>query len=83
VEITGPGTFTGNQAWVGMSLARLFHATGETKYLDGALRIAEWIQANTADMVRAPFGYTGGQLDDGTSLTWKSTEHNSDISGFF
>jgi hypothetical protein len=83
VEITGPGTFTGNQAWVGMALARLFHATGETRYLDGALRIAEWIQTNTADMIRAPYGYTGGQVDDGTSLTWKSTEHNSDISGFF
>jgi hypothetical protein len=83
VEITGPGTFTGNQAWVGMALTRLFHATGEQKYLDGALRIGEWVQANTADMVRAPFGYTGGQTDDGTSLVWKSTEHNSDLVGFF
>ncbi|MGN7949044.1 hypothetical protein ACTJKH_09895 [Microbacterium sp. 22215] len=83
VEITGPGTFTGNQAWVGMALTRLFHATGEQKYLDGAVRIAQWIQTNTADMSRAPYGYTGGQLEDGTSLVWKSTEHNSDISGFF
>ncbi|KNY05330.1 hypothetical protein [Microbacterium sp. GCS4] len=83
VEITGPGTFTGNQAWAGMALARLFHATGEQKYLDGALDIAQWIQTNTADMTRAPFGYTGGQLEDGTSLVWKSTEHNSDIAGFF
>lgn len=83
VEITGPGTFTGNQAWVGMALARLFHATGEQKYLDGALQIAGWIQTNTADMVRAPYGYTGGQTDAGASLTWKSTEHNSDIAGFF
>lgn len=83
MEITGPGTFTGNQAWVGMALARLFHATGETKYLDGALDIARWIQTNTADMTRAPYGYTGGQLEDGTSLAWKSTEHNADIAGFF
>ncbi|MBT2484445.1 MULTISPECIES: hypothetical protein [unclassified Microbacterium] len=83
VEITGPGTFTGNQAWVGMALARLFHATGETKYLDGAVRIGQWVQTNTADMVRAPYGYTGGQVDDGTSLTWKSTEHNADLAGFF
>ncbi|WP_447911838.1 hypothetical protein [Microbacterium phyllosphaerae] len=83
VEITGPGTFTGNQAWVGMALTRLFHATGEQKYLDGAVRIAQWIQTNTADMARAPYGYTGGQLEDGTSLVWKSTEHNSDIAGFF
>lgn len=83
VEITGPGTFTGNQAWVGMALTRLFHATGEQKYLDGALRIGQWIQANTADMLRAPYGYTGGQTDNGTSLTWKSTEHNTDVAGFF
>lgn len=83
VEITGPGTFTGNQAWTGMALARLFHVTGEQKYLDGALRIADWIQAHTADMVRAPFGYTGGQTDAGVSLEWKSTEHNTDIAGFF
>ncbi|WP_226533732.1 hypothetical protein [Microbacterium paraoxydans] len=83
VEITGPGSFTGNQAWVGLALARLAHATGEPRYLDGALRAAQWIQDNTADMVRAPYGYTGGQLEDGTSLTWKSTEHNSDIAGFF
>ena len=83
VEITGPGTFTGNQAWTGMALTRLFHATGEQKYLDGAVRIAQWIQTNTADTVRAPYGYTGGQLEDGTSLVWKSTEHNSDIAGFF
>lgn len=83
VEITGPGTFTGNQAWTGMALTRLFHATGEQKYLDGAVRIAQWIQTNTADMTRAPYGYTGGQLEDGTSLVWKSTEHNSDIAGFF
>ena len=83
VEITGPGSFTGNQAWVGMALARLAHATGDSRYLDGALEVAQWIQANTADMVRAPYGYTGGQLEDGTSLVWKSTEHNSDVAGFF
>ena len=83
MEITGPGTFTGNQAWVGMALTRLFHATGETRYLDGAVRIAEWIQDNTADMTRAPYGYTGGQTDAGVPLEWKSTEHNSDIAGFF
>ena len=54
VEITGPGTFTGNQAWAGMALARLFHATGESKYLDGAVRIAEWIQTNTCLLYTSP-----------------------------
>lgn len=83
VEITGPGSFTGNQAWVGLALSRLYHATGEQKYLQGALRIGEWIQTNTADLTRAPFGYTGGQTDAGAPLAWKSTEHNSDVAGFF
>lgn len=83
VEITGPGSFAGNQAWVGLALTRLAHATGDSRYLDGALRVGQWIQDNTDDMARAPYGYTGGQLEDGTSLTWKSTEHNSDVSGFF
>lgn len=83
MEITGPGTFTGNQAWAGLALTRLFHATGDQRYLDGALDIANWIQTNTADMVRAPYGYTGGQTDAGDSLLWKSTEHNADIAGFF
>lgn len=83
VEITGPGTFTGNQAWVGLALARLAHATGDSRYLDGALRVGQWIQDNAADTDRAPYGYTGGQLEGGTSLTWKSTEHNSDVAGFF
>lgn len=83
VEITGPGSFTGNQAWVGMALTRLAHTTGDPRYLEGALRVGQWIQDNTADMARAPHGYTGGQLEDGTSLTWKSTEHNSDVAGFF
>jgi hypothetical protein len=83
MEITGPGTFTGNQAWAGLALTRLFHATGDQRYLDGALDIANWIQTNTADMVRAPYGYTGGQTENGDSLVWKSTEHNADIAGFF
>ncbi|MFB8189238.1 hypothetical protein ACFC14_07915 [Microbacterium sp. NPDC055988] len=83
VEITGPGTFTGNQAWVGMAFTRLARTTGDPRYLEGALRVGQWIQDHTADMARAPYGYTGGQLEDGTSLTWKSTEHNADVAGFF
>ena len=39
VEITGPGSFTGNQAWVGLALTRLAHATGDQRYLDGAVSV--------------------------------------------
>jgi hypothetical protein len=83
VEVAGPGAFTGNQAWVGMALARLYDVTGEQQYLDGALRLGQWIQGNTADTDREPFGYTGGQDDDGKPFLFKSTEHNIDVAGFF
>jgi len=83
VEIGSPAAFTGNQAWVGMALAHLYDATGEQKYLDAALRSAEWIEENTADRERAPFGYTGGQNADGVDFTFKATEHNIDVTAFF
>ena len=83
VEIGSSASNTGNQAWVGMALARLFDVSGERKYLDGALRLADWIQQNTADTEQAPFGYTGGQDADGNPFTFKSTEHNIDVAAFF
>lgn len=83
VEVAGSGSFTGNQAWVGMALARLYDMTGEQKYLDGAVRVGEWIEDNAADTSRAPFGYTGGQDAEGRIYSFKSTEHNIDVTGFF
>ncbi len=83
VEIGSPASFTGNQAWVGMALARLYDITAEQKYLDGALRLGEWIETNTADNEREPFGYTGGQDADGNPFTFKATEHNIDVTAFF
>lgn len=83
VEIGSPASFTGNQAWVGMALAHLYDATGDQTYLDAALRSAEWIETNTADRERAPFGYTGGQNADGVDFTFKATEHNIDVTAFF
>lgn len=83
VEAGSTSSFTGNQAWVGMSLTHLYKATGEQKYLDAALRSAVWIEKNTADRERAPYGYTGGQNADGAPFTFKATEHNIDIAAFF
>lgn len=83
VEIGSAASNTGNQAWVGMALARLYDLTGERRYLDGALRLADWIVANTVDTDREPFGYIGGQDAEGNSLTFKSTEHNIDVTAFF
>ena len=83
VEIGSSSSFTGNQAWVGMALTHLYKATGEKKYLDAALRSAEWIEKNAADRGHAPYGYTGGQNADAVPFTFKATEHNIDIAAFF
>nr|WP_197709416.1 hypothetical protein [Tessaracoccus timonensis] len=83
VEIGSSSSFTGNQAWVGMALTHLYKATGEQKYLDAALRSAEWIEKNAADRGHAPYGYTGGQNADAVPFTFKATEHNIDIAAFF
>ena len=82
-HIGSPAANTGNQAWLGLALARLFARTGERRYLDGALRLARWIQATTFDGVRGPQGYTGGRSGDDTALPYKATEHNIDVGAFF
>ncbi|WP_158413067.1 MULTISPECIES: GDSL-type esterase/lipase family protein [Kitasatospora] len=80
--------YTGNMAWAGMAFARLYSVTGEQKYLNGALRAADWIQDNAAD-TRGLGGYTGGYSDssgNGTAMVrkdWKATEHNIDVGAFF
>ncbi|MFE4971390.1 endonuclease/exonuclease/phosphatase family protein [Kitasatospora sp. NPDC056651] len=88
--IGGWSVYTGNMAWAGMAFAHLYKATGDGRYLAGALRAANWIQANSADD-RGVGGYTGGYADDspgenGTGMvkrTWKATEHNIDVGAFF
>jgi hypothetical protein len=68
----------GNMAWVGMALSQLYHATGLSKYLTGAERIAAWVETNTRD-TRGAGGYTGGYTARGSKIRWKSTEHNIDL----
>ncbi|GAA2025424.1 hypothetical protein WDZ16_10210 [Pseudokineococcus marinus] len=81
--IGSPAAYSGNQAWVGMAMCHLHAATGEQRFLDGALRLATWLQENTEDLARAPYGYTGGRSADDVPFTFKATEHNIDISAFF
>ncbi|MGW4898107.1 hypothetical protein ACWEQL_38540 [Kitasatospora sp. NPDC004240] len=88
--IGGWSVYTGNMAWAGMAFCHLYKATGDSKYLDGTLRAANWIQTNSAD-TRGIGGYTGGYADtsaaeDGSGMvqrTWKATEHNIDVGAFF
>jgi hypothetical protein len=72
----------GDLAWVGQALVRLYARTSSSAYLDGALEIARWLQANTHD-TRGAGGYTGGYTAYGAKIQWKSTEHNIDIYAFF
>lgn len=81
-NIASQGSFTGNMAWTGIALVQLYHATKDHTYLDAALRIANFIQANAFD-TRGKGGYTGGLKANGDKLMWKSAEHNIDLHGFF
>jgi len=72
----------GNMAWVGQALVQLYAKTADAQYLNGAIAIAQWLQANTYD-TRGRGGYTGGYTARGKKIEWKSTEHNIDIYAFF
>jgi hypothetical protein len=72
----------GNMAWVGQALVQLYAKTSDSAYLNGALKLAQWLQTNTYD-TRGHGGYTGGYTARGGKIRWKSTEHNVDIYAFF
>ncbi|WP_119678670.1 hypothetical protein [Indioceanicola profundi] len=79
------GTATGNVAWAALALLTLHEQTGERRFLDGATRLADWVAENTQDR-QGPGGFTGGihGFDDAPRpLTWKSTEHNTDLVALF
>jgi hypothetical protein len=82
-EIGSAAANTGNQAWVGMALTRLHEVTGQRRFLDAALRLANWIQTISWDGARAPFGYTGGRDANNMAITYKASEHNIDVGAFF
>ncbi|MFF6887961.1 hypothetical protein ACFY9F_32765 [Streptomyces sp. NPDC012421] len=80
--VAAADAFTGAQAWTGLALLHAHRALGGTEYRDGALRLARWIQDH-AEGARGIPGYTGGVAASGPALTWKSTEHNIDVTAFF
>jgi len=77
------GTATGNVAWA--ALALLTVGSDDERYRAAAARLMHWVAATTLDP-HAPAGFNGGLYgyDDTTErLTWKSTEHNTDIAAVF
>jgi len=72
------GSATGDLAWTGMALAQLANRTGIEAYLDGAVRLGNWIFNNTFD-TRGAGGYN---FTSGANQV-KSTEHNIDVFALF
>jgi hypothetical protein len=77
----------GDQAWAGMALAQLYARTHHESYLVGALKVANWIVANTYSTLGAggySFGTNINPLNQSVpSTNGKSTEHNIDTYAFF
>ncbi len=79
------GTATGNVAWAALALLALHDATGEARWRDAAVKLANWIVANSAD-ARGAGGFNGGSEGFDAApkkVTWKSTEHNIDLVALF
>ena len=62
-------------AWAAIALAQLYGRTGSSKYLDGALWAANFIETTTRDNINV----TPGGYYFGNGQTNKSTEHNIDV----
>ena len=76
------GSATGDMAWVGMALAHLFARSGQRQFLNGAVRLGQWILNNTSSTSGAG-GFTAGVDSNNNPLTYKSTEHNIDVFALF
>src|SRR3569833_1378068 len=53
------GSTTGDMSWAGMALARLLARTGARRFLNGAIRLGQWIVKNTFSTGGAG-GFTAG-----------------------
>jgi hypothetical protein len=79
------GSDTGNLAWAMLALLGLRQAGAGDKYLQGALRIAAYVEKNLA-APGFPYGFSGGTFGGEPRPlrnTWKSTEHNVDLAAAF
>ncbi len=76
------GTAVGDMAWAGIALVALARRTREARFRDGAVRIGEWIIANTFS--NQPLGGYRFGVDGGNNpLPFSATEHNIDLVGLF
>jgi hypothetical protein len=69
-------------AWAGIALSALARRTGQRRFLDGAVRIGEWIER--VGRTDEPLGgYKFGVNGADEKLPFTSTEHNTDLIGLF
>lgn len=77
------GSSVSDMSWVAIALARLFARTGKSRYLDGSIRLGQWIVDNAFDTVGLG-GYSVGVDGKNNRLNlMKLTEHNVDAYGLF
>lgn len=76
------GSATGDMSWTGMALAHLFARTSDHRFLDGAVRLGQWIVNHTFSTNGAG-GFIGGVDNGNNPVTFKSTEHNIDAFALF
>src|SRR5579872_347160 len=76
------GSATGDMAWTAIALTQLFLRTGDKSYLNGAIKLGQWIVNNTASNIGGG-GFTAGVDNGNNKLTYKSTEHNIDAYALF
>jgi hypothetical protein len=78
-------THAGNVAWVMLALLSYFEVAGETRVLDAAQRLGEWVERHCRD-TRGAGGYTAGYQGwepAPRKLRYKATEHNIDLYAAF
>ena len=76
------GTAVGDMAWPGIALVRLFAATHDHRYLDGARLIATWITSKAVNPGTLG-GFRFGTTAADAPIPNVSTEHNIDCVAFF
>ncbi|MGR6975050.1 Tat pathway signal sequence domain protein [Streptomyces cynarae] len=76
------GTAVGDMAWAGIALIALAGRTGDARFLEGAVRIGEWVE-NNARTDEPLGGYKFGVDGSNKKLPFTATEHNIDLTCLF
>lgn len=79
------GSDSGNLAWAMLALLALAEHEADGQYRTGAERIGRWLvtQRDTAHRIGGFAGGSFGHEPVPSAVTWKSTEHNTDLAAAF